>query len=187
MQTDTAKPDAERNPVPGEQPETEQTHLKSRTRVNFLSGLFAGAVISSLVPWSTFNDVTPGVRFSILALLCAGFVSFRLLTSNRMVKRIMALVFVGIGGFLMLTGPHFAAMELHLPVISVGAVSVLCGITLLLRQWRWRVPPEVRARTIKRLIEEPDPPELTDSAVSRREAMARLEERVLSSDGAVTS
>jgi hypothetical protein len=180
MLIDTARPEAgivSENAVSEEQPETQRTHLRSKTQLNFFSGLFAGAAISSLIPWSTLSDVAPSVRFGILALLCASFVLFRLLTSNRMVKSIMALVLVSLGGFLMSAGPHFAAKELYLPAISVGAVSFLCGIALLLRQRT--VPWEVRKQTVKRLIEKPDPPELTESAISRREAMARFEEPVL--------
>ncbi len=180
MLIDTVRPEAEMSQVREEPPETEQTQPKSRSRLNFLSGLFAGAAISSLVPWSALNDVTPSGRLGILALLCAAFVSFRLLTSNRLVKEIMALVFVAGGGFLMSAGPHFAAMELHLPLVFVGAMSFLCGITLLLRERSVAMRVD-REQSIKRFGEAAD-----RSAIRRREVTDWLESPVLFSDNDVT-
>lgn len=175
---------AQEGPTSETRPEKIQAHSGSRIQLNFVSGLFAGAAISSLVPWSAFGHVTPSVRLGMLALLCAGFVSFRLLTANRTVKKIIALVFVSAGGFLISTGPHFAA-KLQSAVILAGAVLFLCGIILLLRQRS--VPSELSKQTIERLMEKPDAPEPIKSEVSRREAIARLELPVSPSDVVVTS
>jgi hypothetical protein len=77
---------------------------------------------------------------------------------------------VALGGFLMSAAPHLAFGGLDVIVVEIGAVSFLCGLTLLFRA---RAPSlEEKEMMLDRLLNDTPstPPEQADHTISRVEA-----------------
>lgn len=117
----------------------------------FGTGLLTGAAVSSVLPWHSFEPLSPVLRVGILACICATFVLFRLALRRRHVKRMAGLLSVIAGGFLMSSGQHLESFTSTTAFTAAGAAAFLCGITLLLRD---RLPTRTeREEAIQRLID----------------------------------
>ena len=162
-------------PLAGARQGKSKRHATLSARLGFLGGMLTGAGLSSLVPWRTLEAVAPGARLACVAGLGVGFVTFRILAKKRHLRMATGAVTVAIGGFLLSAGPHFSFLGIDVMVVEIGAVSFLCGLTLLFRS---RTPsPEEREQTVERLVSDVpvsvSPP--SDRVISRAEALRCLE------------
>ena len=127
--------------------------LAARSSGSFVTGVLAGAAISTLVPWETFQVMAPKLRLAAVAALCAAFVLLRLAFCGSEVRKFTAVVMVSVGGLLMSAGSKVLPGALAISPVAVGATLFLFGVTLLMRERR--LPSHLREAAVGRLLEDP--------------------------------
>ena len=144
-----------------------------RSRLTFKTGLLAGAAVSTLIPWEALESVAPGARLAFVALLCATFITFRLVFARAEALKAISIAMVAAGGLLMSAGAKMVPGSLVVSPVAVGAACFLFGITLLMRERH--LPSRLRAEAVGRLLEDTDGSAADDDAAVEAQASKTVE------------